>query len=118
MDKVFIEGLEVDAVIGVYDWERSIRQCLRFDLAMDFDCRKAGASDALADALDYHAIAKDMTAWVEASHFELLEALVEQMAARILADGRVSRVRICVRKPGAVENAAAVGVIIERGATV
>ncbi|PWK83879.1 dihydroneopterin aldolase [Fulvimonas soli] len=116
MDTVFIEGLEVEAVIGAYAWERAIRQRLRLDLEMAYDCRAAGASDALADALDYHAVATAATAWVEASRFELLEALAEQLAAKLLAEFPIRRLRLRVRKPGAVANAAAVGVAIERGA--
>jgi dihydroneopterin aldolase len=116
MDKVFIEGLDVDAVIGAYDWERSIRQRLRLDLEMAFDCRAAGASDALADALDYHRVATAVTALVEASQYALLEALAERVAAMLLADFQVTRVRVQIRKPDAVGNAAAVGVVIERSA--
>ncbi len=40
MDKVFIEGLTIDALIGIYDWERRIRQDLVFDLEMGFDNRR------------------------------------------------------------------------------
>lgn len=116
MDKVFIEGLEVDVVIGAYDWERSTRQRLRLDIEMDFDCRAAGASDVLADTLDYHAVAKAVSALVEASHCELLEALGERVAALLLHDFAVSHLRLSVRKPGAVDNAAAVGIVIERTA--
>jgi dihydroneopterin aldolase len=116
MDTVFIEGLRVDTVIGAYAWERDIRQPLRLDLEMTFDCRAAGASDALADALDYHRVATAVTALVEASRCELLEALAERVAAMVLHDFPVTRLRLSVRKPGAVGNADTVGVVIERGA--
>lgn len=113
-DQVFIERLEVDAVIGAYAWERTIRQTLQFDLAMRFDCRAAGSSDALADALDYHAVAQAVTAHVASSHCMLLEALAEQVAAMLLRDYPLAEVRLTVRKPGAVSNASAVGVSIVR----
>jgi dihydroneopterin aldolase len=116
MDRVFIEGLEVETIIGVHAWEHTIRQRLRLDLEMTFDCRAAGASDALADALDYHAVATTVTAWVETSRHQLLEALAERLAAKLLAEFPIRRLRLCVRKPGAVTNAAAVGVTIERDA--
>lgn len=116
MDTVLIEGLRVDTVIGAYAWEREIRQPLRLDLEMAFDCRVAGASDALADALDYNRVAAAVTALVEASRCELLEALAEQVAAMVLRDFPVARLRLGVRKPGAVGNADAVGIVIERGA--
>lgn len=118
MDKVFIEGLDVDTVIGAYDWERQIRQRLLLDLEMTFDCRRAGASDALADSLDYNAVAGAVTALVQASRCELLEALAERVAAMVLREFPVARLRLCVRKPGAVKNAAAVGIVVERSVAV
>ena len=118
MDKVFIEGLDVDTVIGAYDWERQIRQRLLLDLEMTFDCHRAGASDALADSLDYNAVAGAVTALVQASRCELLEALAERVAAMVLREFPVAHLRLCVRKPGAVKNAAAVGIVVERSAVV
>lgn len=114
MDKVFIEQLAADTVIGAYAWERTIRQTVILDIAMAFDCRVAGASDALADALDYNAAASAVTALVQASDCVLLEALAERVAAMLLRDFPVACVELTVRKPGAVGNAAAVGVCIER----
>ncbi|HEX7340549.1 MAG TPA: dihydroneopterin aldolase [Rhodanobacteraceae bacterium] len=114
MDKVFIEDLGIETVIGAYDWERSIRQHVVLDIRMDYDCRKAGVSDALADALDYNAVAKAVTAHVEAAQCELVEALAEQVAQLVLREFAVERVRVQLRKPGAVGHARAVGVDIER----
>lgn len=113
-DRVFIERLAVETVIGDHDWERAIRQRLLLDIDMDFDCRAAGASDALGDALDYDAVARAVTARVEASRFRLIEALGEAVAAMLLADFGCRRVRLTVRKPTAVGNAEAVGIAIER----
>lgn len=115
-DTVFIETLEASAVIGVYPFEREIRQRLCIDLEMAFDCGPAGVSDALADALDYGAVAARVTELVEASRFGLLEALGEHLARHVLAEFPARRVRLRIRKPGAVANAAAVGIDIERGA--
>ena len=52
MDKVFIRGLEVLTTIGVYEWEKGIRQKLCFDLEMGFDNRPAAATDDINLALD------------------------------------------------------------------
>lgn len=114
MDRVFIEALEVETVIGHHEWERGIRQKLVLDIDMGFDCRAAGISDALTDALDYDAVAKMVTAMVEASQYRLLEAVADAVVGRLLRDFPCHDVRIRIRKPGAVANAVAVGVEIER----
>ncbi len=114
MDKVFIEGLEVEALIGIYDWERRIRQPVQFDIEMTFDNRKPAASDAIADTLDYKAISKRLVAFVAQSDFGLVETLAERCAQIILDEFPARHVRLKLSKPGAVRGARAVGVIIER----
>lgn len=114
MDKVFIEGLEIEALIGIYDWERRIRQPLLFDVEMAFDNRVPAATDDINHTLDYKAVSKRLIAYVEASDFGLVETLAERCAAIILDEFDVSSVRLKLAKPGAVRGAKAVGVIIER----
>jgi 7,8-dihydroneopterin aldolase/epimerase/oxygenase len=114
MDKVFIEGLEIETLIGIYDWERKIRQPLLFDLEMAFDNRKPAASDAIADTLDYKAVSKRLIQFVAASDFGLVETLAERCAELVLREFGVAHVRLKLSKPGAVRGARAVGVIIER----
>jgi 7,8-dihydroneopterin aldolase/epimerase/oxygenase len=113
-DKVFIEGLEIEALIGIYDWERRIRQPLRFDVEMAFDNRRPAATDAIGDTLDYKAVSKRLIAFVGQSEYGLVETLAERCAALILDEFDVQHVRIKLSKPGAVRGATAVGVIIER----
>ena len=114
MDKVFIEALEIETVIGIYDWERKVRQMLLFDVEMAFDNRVPAASDAIADTLNYKAVSKRLIAFVSASSFQLVETLAERCAALILDEFDVAQVRIKLSKPGAVRGARAVGVIVER----
>lgn len=114
MDRVFIEALHVDAVIGHFDWEREIRQTLLLDIDMQFDCRAAGHSDALGDALDYAAVADAVTERAAQSNYHLLEALAEDLTRHILTDFACRSVRLTIRKPAAVGHAAAVGICIER----
>lgn len=116
MDKVFIEGLQADAVIGIHDWEKRIRQTLRLDLELGFDNRVPAASDDVADTLDYDAISRRLTAYIEASSFGLVETLAERCAAILQDEFGVAWLRLRLAKPGAVRNAVAVGVVIERGA--
>jgi 2-amino-4-hydroxy-6-hydroxymethyldihydropteridine diphosphokinase len=114
LDRVFIEGLEIEAQIGIYDWERRIRQPLLFDLEMAFDNRKPAASDAIADTLDYKAVSKRLVAFVSASSFGLVETLAERCAEIVLREFGVESLKLKLSKPGAVRGARAVGVMIER----
>jgi dihydroneopterin aldolase len=114
-DKVFIEGLEIEALIGIYDWERRIRQPLVFDIEMAFDNRVPAASDDIADTLDYKAVSKRLIEFVGQSGFGLVETLAERCAGIILEEFGVARVRLKLSKPGAVRGARAVGVLVERG---
>ena len=116
MDHVFIEGLEIEALIGIYDWERRIRQPLVFDIEMAFDNRIPAASDAIGDTLNYTAVSKRVVQYVSESDFGLVETLAERVAAIILEEFGVQRVRLKLSKPGAVRGARAVGVMIERTA--
>jgi len=116
MDRVFIEDLRIETVIGIYDWERKIRQTVALDLEMAFDNRKPAASDKIEDTLDYKAVSKRLIAFVENSHFELVETLAERCAAIVREEFQVPWLRLKLSKPGAVTGSKAVGVIIERGA--
>ncbi len=114
MDLVFIHDLRVDTVIGVFDWERTIKQTVSIDLDLATDVRRAAATDCIADALDYKAIAKRIIEFVEGSAFQLVETLSERIAALLLAEFPVSWVRVRVNKLGAIRGARDVGVLIER----
>ncbi len=114
MDKVFIEGLEIDCVIGIYDWERKIRQPVVLDIEMASDNRKPAASDDIADTLDYKAISKRLIQFVGESSFGLVEALAENCCRIIIDEFGVDQVKLRLSKPGAVRGAKAVGVMLER----
>jgi len=116
MDIVFLRDLRVETVIGVYEWERRIRQVVRIDLEMAADVARAAATDALEDALDYKAVAKRVIQVVGEGRFGLVETLAERIAAIVRGEFGVPWVRVRVSKPGAVRGASDVGVVIERGA--
>ncbi|MCB1877527.1 MAG: dihydroneopterin aldolase [Chromatiales bacterium] len=115
MDIIFLRDLEVDAVIGIYAWEKAIRQKLVFNLEMAADIRAAAASDSIDDTLNYKAVAKRVIAYVEESRFELVETLAENVARLILEEFSVPWVRLELNKGGAVRQAKGVGIRIERG---
>jgi dihydroneopterin aldolase len=116
MDRIFINALATEAVIGIYDWEREVRQKLEIDLEMWMDLAAAGRSDAIEDTLNYKSVAKRVLAFVEASSFRLVEALASEIARIIVEEFKVARVRVTVHKPGAIRHSRDVGVIVERGA--
>ena len=115
MDLVFIEDLRIETVIGIYDWERKIRQTVALDLEMAFDNTVPAASDRIDDTLDYKRVSKRLIAFVGESHFELVETLAERCAEIVMREFGVPWLRLKLSKPGAVTGSKAVGVVIERG---
>ena len=115
MDLIFLRDMKVETVIGVWDWERKIRQTVSIDLEMSADIRKAAASDSVEDTLNYKSVAKRVQAFVGESTFQLVETMAENIAAIVLDEFDVAWVRVRVNKPGAIRGARDVGVLIERG---
>ena len=115
MDIVFIRDLQIETVIGIYDWERKVRQIISLDIDMASDIKKAASSDNIDDTLSYKTVAKRLIAFVEQSEFELVEALAEKICEIILEEFNVPWVRLTLNKPGAVRGSKSVGVMIERG---
>lgn len=115
MDIVFINDLRIETIIGIYDWERKVRQTISLDLEMGADIRRAAASDAIDDTLNYKAVAKRLIAFVGESEYLLVETLAEKIAGIVLSEFAVPWLKLTVHKPGAVRGSRDVGVIIERG---
>ena len=115
MDIVYISDLRIETIIGIYDWEREIRQIVSIDLEMATDNRKAAATESIDDALNYKAVAQRLIQFAEESEFQLVETLAERIAEIILDEFDVDWLRLKLGKPGAVTGSKEVGVIIERG---
>ena len=115
MDIIFLADLRIETVIGIYDWERGIKQTVVFDLEMATDIRKAASSDHIDDTLDYKSVAKRVIQFVEGSEFQLVETLAEKVAELILTEFKVPWIRLKLNKSGAIRGASGVGIIIERG---
>lgn len=116
-DTVFIRGLKAEGVIGVFDWEREIRQTLLIDVTMATDIRKAASTDDLQHTLDYKAICEAIRAWVADEQFQLIETLAETIAARLRKEFSIRWLRLTIHKPTAIAEAMDVGITIERGET-
>ncbi len=116
MDIVYVRGLEVKTVIGVYEWEREIKQPITIDLDMACDISKAAETDEHKYVLDYKIVCVRVTEFIEKSDLKLLEAMAEEIASLVRKEFHVPWVRVRVGKPAAITGAKDVGVIIERGA--
>nr|VFK39984.1 MAG: dihydroneopterin aldolase [Candidatus Kentron sp. TC]VFK50447.1 MAG: dihydroneopterin aldolase [Candidatus Kentron sp. TC]VFK55867.1 MAG: dihydroneopterin aldolase [Candidatus Kentron sp. TC] len=115
MDIIYLHGLRVDAIIGIFPWERQIRQTIFFDLDIAGDVRKAAATDRIEDATDYKAIARRIIDFVGKSEFQLVETLAEEVAKIVMEEFQAPWLRLRVNKVGAIRGARDVGVVIERG---
>ncbi len=98
-DLIFIKGLALEVVIGVYESERHAAQPLILDVELAFDCQRAGHSDALADTLDYAEVVGRLRQWTAQTRHALLETLLEEMATLILAEFPTRHVRLKLHKP-------------------
>ena len=114
MDRIFLRDLKIETVIGIFEWERRIRQTVRLDIELATDVRKAARADSIDGTLNYKQIAKRLIAFVSESKFQLVESLAEAIARIIITEFSVPWVRVSVAKPGAIEGSREVGVAIER----
>jgi dihydroneopterin aldolase len=115
MDIVFISDLRIETIIGIYDWERKVKQTLSVDLEMGADIPRAAATDDIEDTLNYKAVSKRLIDFIGKSEYQLVETLAEKVAEIVIGEFNVPWLRLTVHKPGAVRGSRDVGVTIERG---
>ena len=114
MDIVYLRDLKIETVIGIFDWERQIKQTVILDIDMATDVAAAAATDSIEDALDYKSVTKRVITFVETSEFQLVETLAEQIADLLRNEFKIPWLKLTVNKKGALRGARDVGVIIER----
>jgi len=115
MDIIFLGGLEIETIIGIYDWERVTKQTVILDIEMAFNIQKAAETDDIQYALDYKTVSKRIISFVEDSQFLLVERLISEIADILRHEFNVPWVKIRLNKKGAIRGASDVGIIIERG---
>ena len=115
MDIVYIRDLRIETIIGIYDWEREVKQTVSLDLEMAHDIRRAAETDDIVHALNYKSIAKRLISFIEKSEFLLVERMAEEVANIVREEFSVPWVRLRVSKPGALRRSKDVGILIERG---
>ena len=113
-DIVYIRDLQIKTIIGIYDWERQIKQTVSIDIEMATDIAKAASSDSIGDALNYKAVGKRIIQFVEDSQYQLVETMAEKVAQIVIDEFAVDWLRLRVSKPGALRGAKDVGLVIER----
>lgn len=114
MDKITIKGLTFETGIGVYDWERDILQLVTIDLVLNTDTRKAGTSDQLVDAIDYYDVSEQIRRLLDGRHFQLIEAMANEIAKALLLNDAIESLTLTVEKPKALRNSKSVSVSITR----
>lgn len=116
MDKIFLTALNVECIVGIYDWERRVKQTVIIDVEMAADIRRAAATDSIEDTIDYKRVTKRLLQFVGESQYQLVETLTEQIGRVIVTEFGVSWVRVRLNKRGAIRGARDVGIEIERRA--
>ena len=114
MDIIFLGGLTTECIIGIWDWERRVKQKIVVDLEMGADIRRAAATDHIDDTLDYKRVAKRLLQFIGDSQFQLVETLAERIAELVITEFAVPWVRVRLNKQGAIRGSRDVGILIER----
>ena len=115
VDKIFLSEIKIETTVGIWEWEKRIKQTVIIDIEMSADIKKAAATDDINDTLNYKAVAKSVRKLVEESQFQLVETMAEKISELILTEHDVDWVKVKVNKPGAIRGSKGVGIIIERG---
>ena len=115
MDRIFLSEMKIETTVGIWEWEKRIKQQVIIDIEMSADIKKAAATDQIEDTLNYKAVAKSVRKLVEESSFQLVETMAEKISELVIGEHNVSWVRVKVNKPGAIRGSKGVGIIIERG---
>ena len=114
MDKIFLSALTTECIVGIWDWERRVKQRIVLDIEMASDIRRAAATDRIEDTLDYKKVSKRLLQFVESSQFQLVETLTDRIAQVVITEFDVPAVRVRLNKQGAIRGARDVGIEIER----
>jgi len=115
MDRIFLSEMKIETTVGIWEWEKRIKQQVIIDIEMSADIKKAAATDQIEDTLNYKAVAKSVRKLVEESSFQLVETMAEKISELVIGKHNVTWVRVKVNKPGAIRGSKGVGIIIERG---
>jgi dihydroneopterin aldolase len=114
MDKIYLTGLSVECIVGIWEWERQVKQRIVLDIEMATDIRKAAATDHIDDTIDYKKVSKRLLSFVGESQFQLVETLTERIAEILIREFKAPWVKVKLNKQGALRGSKDVGILIER----
>jgi 7,8-dihydroneopterin aldolase/epimerase/oxygenase len=115
MDKVIIRDLALETIVGLYPWERAVKQTLLIDVDMATDIRQAAADDDLQYTVDYSAVCAAIVILADKGQYQLIETLAENIATMVLENFAVTWLRVAVHKTDVMTHVGRVGIEIERG---
>lgn len=115
MDTLFVHGLRLDTEIGVYEWEKNVKQPISLDIEVNTNVKKPAETDELKDALDYQKLTDRVTEFINSKHFHLVETVAEEVAELLQREFKVAWAKVRVSKLSAIKTVDSVGVVIERG---
>jgi D-erythro-7,8-dihydroneopterin triphosphate epimerase len=107
-----IKNLRLRTVVGIFEWEKNIKQDIVINLEIEFDGSKAIEKDDIEYTVDYKSVTKKIISEVENREFNLIERIAGDVAKIILEDKRVQRASVKVDKPGALRFADSVSVTL------
>ena len=117
MDKIIIDHLEIDTVIGVYDWERENAQKLIFDLVISADLSNAMKSDRVEDTIDYAKVAQSIEQLTKIHKPELLERFADITFEYLFNEFDIFAIQMKITKPDILTQARSVGIELYREKT-
>lgn len=111
---VFVRDLELMALIGIYDHEKTDPQRIIVNIDLSVQEGEGPKDDDIGHVVSYEIVVKKVEQIIADGHINLVETLCEKIAAACLRDRRVVAARVRVEKPDIIRNARSVGVEIER----
>lgn len=106
-DRILIDALEVECIVGIRPAERVQKQCVRVHLDLGLDLSRAGKSGRIAHTVDYSRIASEVKSLLHFRAYKLIEVATEELAASLLAlHSALERVTLRVEKPEALRGRA------------
>ena len=103
MDKIFINEMVVDTIIGIYPHERENKQAVTINIEIDCDLAKAGETDKLEDTVNYKDINDKVRQHVSNSDYLLIEKMAASIASICFETIGVEAVKVGIEKPEALE---------------
>ncbi|MBR7059742.1 MAG: dihydroneopterin aldolase [Neisseriaceae bacterium] len=115
MDILFLHGIKIKSILGVFAWEQVALQTLLLDLDLTLPNSRAGRTDDIEDTIDYADLISRLRSYTQTCSHQLLESLAEDIADFLMREFNLPQVKVRLVKPGILNDVAQVGIEIVRG---